>query len=208
MKKSCSGLILIILTSPWFNTLGQSASDSLRYRISANYTIDLSDSYGGGQMFASELGISKSWYGANISYGHFMSQANFILQIPLEQSGYILDIMFEEMAIMKMGALSLEIIPVQGKKISAELLFGGVYAKAELLCAKGVEYTFDTVEEKFTSLMRDYQLVKSSDFGYQVGLRLSYYLLKNAGLELDLRMQDLRNGGTFFFTGAGLCIKL
>jgi len=188
--------------------LGQSEKDTIRYNISLEYLIDLSDTYGGGEMFTGEFGISRSWYGARLSYGHFLSQSDFIFTIPLEESGFILEIPFEEMTIMKTSTLSITILPIQGRKFFAELLFGAAYARAKWSGYKSLEYTFDTVEGKFTSLYRDYQLVKETYFGYQAGITISYYPLKTAGLELDVRIQDFNNKASFFFIGGGLCFKL
>ena len=54
----------------------------------------------------------------------------FIFKVPLEEAGYDLEIPFEEMAIMKMGTLSLTIIPIQGKRFSTELLFGAALCQS------------------------------------------------------------------------------
>jgi len=201
-------VIFVLLFVPGFAVFSQSKKDTLRYKISLDYMVDLSDTYGGGEIFTGEFGISKSWYGARLGYGHYISQDVFIFKIPLEESGYILEIPFEEMAVMKMGTFSLTMIPIQGKKFTAELLFGTAYARAKWLCFKSVEYMFDIEEGEFTSLARNYQLIKDTHFGYQVGLWISFCPLKNVGLDLNLRIQDLSNGGTFFFVGGGFCFNL
>ncbi len=159
-------------------------------------------------MMTGEFGIYKSWYGGSLSYGHFISQSDFIFKVPLEESGYTLEIPFQEMAIMRMGIISIEVIPIQAKWVSAKLGFGVAYARSEFLCAKGVEYNFDPVEEEFTWIMKDYQLTKSNHFGYQVGFKVSFFPLKKAGLQFNSRIQDLSNGGTFFFVGGGFCFNL
>jgi len=193
---------------PCLTVFSQSEKDTIKYSLSFIYLVDLSDTYGGGEMFMGELGISRSWYGASLSYGHFMSQDDFVITIPVEETGFDLEIPFEEMAIMKMGTLSLTMIPIQGERFSAELLFGAAYARAEWSCFKSVDYSYDIAEGRFTSLSKDYQLVKDSYFGYQAGLRISYYPLKRAGLELNARIQDLGGRGTFFFVGGGFSFKL
>jgi len=108
----------------------------------------------------------------------------------------------------KRYAIDIAMIPIQGKKFTAELLFGTAYARAKWLCFKSVEYMFDIEEGEFTSLARNYQLIKDTHFGYQVGLWISFCPLKNVGLDLNLRIQDLSNGGTFFFVGGGFCFNL
>lgn len=207
MKTISLKLILIFLiTSNLFST-GQTGKDTLKYRIAINYLIDLSDTYGSGQMLSSELSVSKLWYGIDLSFGHFTSQDDFIFRIPVEEIGYEIEVPFEELTTMKMGTLSLLITPIQLNKFTTEIVIGGAYAKSQGLFSKGVEYTFDISQEKFISLTRDYQLVRNTHFGYQIGLRISYYPLERAGLELNVRMQDLSNGGTFFLAGGGFCFK-
>lgn len=201
-------IVLLLFIFPTLILSGQTKKDSLNYSISINYLIDLSDTYGGGEMFTGEFSVSKSWYGLNFGYGHFLSQSDFIFMIPIEEAGLNLEIPFEEMAIMKMGTLSITIMPVKNKWFSTELIVGTAYAQAKWSCFKGVEYTYDTNEQKFTSLSKDYQLINKTHFGYQVGTNLSFYLTKFLNLQLQIKMQDLSNGGTFFFLGGGLSFKI
>ena len=63
-------------------------------------------------------------------------------------------------------------------------------------------------QNKLTYLYKDYQLVNRTHFGYQVGFNVSFYVFTRIGLQLNARVQDLSNGGTFFFVGAGLCFRL
>lgn len=170
--------------------------------------MDLSDTYGGGSMFSGEYEVTRLWYGASVSFGHFQSQSTFVFKIPLEEKSSVLEIPFDEMAIMKMGSFSLILIPIQNKRINTELLIGAVLSKSENLCFKSIDYSYNINENIFTYLYKDYQLVKRNHFGYQVGVDVSFYFFKKAGLQLNARIQDLSNGGTFFFVGGGLCFRL
>jgi len=206
MKSITLQCYLILLFIPLYS-YGQSI-DSLSFNVSFNYYRDLSDTYGGGSMFSGEFDVSRSWYGASISFGHFQSRSTFVFKIPVEETSSILEIPFDEMAIMKMGSFSFILIPIQNKRINTELLMGAVISKAETLSFKSVDYSYNISENKFTYLYKDYQLVKKRHFGYQVGVDVSFYFLKKAGLQLNARIQDLSNGGTFFFVGGGLCFRL
>lgn len=183
-------------------------SDSTQYYISLNYNLDLSDTYGGGQLFSGELTISRSWYGGKVNFGHFQSQYSSLFKVPYEEIGQTLEIYIPEMAIMKIGAISGFVRPVQNKWITADMIFGGVYGRSRCFYLKDIEYEYSIPEHKFIRLMKDYQLVKRNHFGYQVGIDFSFYVLKKAGLQLNARIQDLSNGGTFFFVGGGLCFRL
>jgi len=198
-------ILLLILFSIDNPTKG---SDSLNYVISVNYYMDLSDTYGGGGLFSGGFSISKYWFGGEVSFGHFQSQPTFVLKIPVEELSSTLDIPFEEISMMQVGAISAFLRPIQKEKITTELLIGMCYGKARYLCFKSVDYSYDTNENEFTYLLKDYQLVKNNHFGYQVGFNISLYPLKKMGFQVNARIQDLSNGGTFFFVGGGLCFKL
>jgi hypothetical protein len=109
---------------------------------------------------------------------------------------------------MKIGALSGFVRPVQNKWLTADLIFGGVYGKSRCFYLKDIEYEYSIPEQKFIRLMKDYQLAKVNHFGYQVGVDITFSLFKKIGLQFDARIQDLSNGGTFFFIGTGLCFKI
>ena len=47
------------------------------------------------------------------------------LKYPLEEAGYVLEIPFEEMAIMKMGTISLTMIPIQEKRFVSRIALWG-----------------------------------------------------------------------------------
>jgi hypothetical protein len=204
MKNKFSFFILLIQFFLWQSAYNQQNIDSIKFDLSLNFYSDLSDTYGGGNMLSGEFGVSKSWYGAKISYGHFESQSSYIFTVPLEESGYILEIPFDEMAIMKIGTMSLSLIPIKKKVFTTEIILGLSLAKARSLCLSGVEYHFDLIENRFTYLIKGYQLVKKTHFGYQAGLNITFFLYKKIGLQLNARLQDLNNGGTFFLIGGGL----
>jgi hypothetical protein len=201
-----SALILVLLF--FCQSVLIKGNDSIDYSISLNYSIDLSDTYGGGQLFTGEFTISKLWYGGKINFGHFQSQSIFLFKVPYEEIGQTLEIEIPEMAIMKIGAISGFLRPVKNKWLTADLIFGGVYGKSHCLYLKDIEYEYSIPEQKFIRLMKDYQLVKINHFGYQVGLDITFSLSNKIGLQIDTRIQDLSNGGTFFFVGAGLSFRL
>jgi hypothetical protein len=203
LKKSLILLFLFFCQSVFLK-----GSDSTQYYISLNYNLDLSDTYGGGQLFSGELTISRSWYGGKVNFGHFQSQYSSIFKVPYEEIGQTLEIYIPEMAIMKIGALSGFVRPVQNKWLTADLIFGGVYGKSRCFYLKDIEYEYSIPEQKFIRLMKDYQLAKVNHFGYQVGVDITFSLFKKIGLQFDARIQDLSNGGTFFFIGTGLCFKI
>lgn len=195
-------LVLFVISFPL------KGADTLSYNISLNYYIDLSDTYGGGGLLSGELSFSRSWYGGEVSFGHFQSQPTFVLKIPVEELSSTVDIPFDEISIMQIGTISGFIRPIQKKWITIDLLIGLCYGRARYLCFKGVDYSYDTNENKFTYLIKDYQLVRTNHFGYQIGFNISFYPLKKMGLQVNARIQDLSNGGTFFFVGGGLCFIL
>jgi hypothetical protein len=203
LKKS---LILLMLFC------GQSillkGNDSTNYSISLNYYMDLSDTYGGGNLFSGEFTVSRSWYGGKITFGHFQSQYSFLFKVPYEEIDKTLEIPVEEMSFMQIGAISGFIRPVQKKRITTDFVFGAVLGKAKSFYLKGIDYEYSIVENRFTYLFKDYQLTKRNHFGYQVGVDISFYFSQRIGLQLYARIQDLSNGGTFFFVGTGLCFRL
>jgi hypothetical protein len=199
-------LILIVIFCSQF--LWIKGNDSTSYNISLNYYIDLSDTYGGGNLFSGEFTLSRSWYGAKLAFGYFQSQYNFLFKVPYEEYNMILEISVPEISNMQIGSVSGFIRPVQKKWITADFVFGAAYGQAKSLFLKNIEYEFSLIENKFNYIIKDYQLVKKNHFGYLVGLDISVYFSSRIGLQLNSRIQDLSNGGTFFFVGAGLCFRL
>jgi hypothetical protein len=199
---------LLIICLFFCQSVFLTGNDSTKYYISLNYYLDLSDTYGGGQLFSGELTISRSWYGGKVNFGHFQSQYLSLFKVPYEEIGQTLEIFIPEMAIIKIGSISGFIRPVQNKWITADLIFGGVYGRSRCFYLKEIEYEYSIPEQKFIKLLKDYQLVKVNHFGYQVGVDITFSIFKKIGLQFDTRIQDLSNGGTFFFVGGGICFKL
>ena len=198
----------IFLIFFWCYQLILIGNDSTKYNISLNYYFDLSDTYGGGNLFSGEFSISKDWYGAKIMFGHFQSQYTFIFKVPYEEIGQTLEIPVPEMSIMQLGSLSGFIRPIQKRWISVDFIIGAVLAGSKSLYLDEIYYEYSLVENRFTYLYTDYQQEKKTHFGYQTGIDVSFYFLKRIGLQINMKVQDLSNGGTFFFMGGGLCFKL
>ena len=108
----------------------------------------------------------------------------------------------------EIGSISGFVRPIQKKWITVDFIAGAVFGGAKSLYLEGIDYEYSIDENRLTYLFTDYQLEKKNHFGYQVGIDVSFYLLKRLGLQIDARVQDLSNGGTFFFVGAGLCFRL
>lgn len=182
--------------------------DPFKYTLSLSYYRDLSDTYRGGGLFSGEFKGIKSWYGANIGYGHFLSQSTYEIRISVEELNKTIEIPIEEMAIMEIGTLSVFTRPLQNKWMNADLLIGIVLAQAKNSILESIYYNYSFIEKKFTYLYRDYQLIRKNHFGYQFGFSISFNISGKLAIELNTRIQDLSHGGTFFFSGAGLCFKL
>jgi hypothetical protein len=183
-------------------------NDSTNYYISLNYFLDLSDTYGGGELFSGEFTISRSWYGGKIAFGHFQSQSTFIFKVPYEEIGQTLEIYIPEMSVMKIGSISGFVRPIQNKWITADFILGAAFGKAKSLYLKEIDYEYNLSENKFTYLYKDYQLEKKNHFGYQVGVDVTINIFSRVGLQVNTRIQDLSNGGNFFFVGASLVFRL
>lgn len=178
--------------------------DSLKYSLSVSAYKDLSDTYNGGTLFPAELKISKSWYGISISYGYFQSSSNSNYQIHIEDINKTIDIPVNEISMMKSGSLSMIIEPINYKLISIDLVLGLVIGKAQSMRLNTIDYGYSLVEDKFTYLHRDYLLIKKNHFGYQGGIDIRFNLTRHIGIEIKSRVQQLSNGGSFFFAGTGL----
>jgi hypothetical protein len=198
-------ILLIFLLS--LNLVAKS-QDSSRFGVSANFYRDLSDTYGGGSLFSSEFFIIRSWYGGNISYGHFQSQSTFNFKVIVEGTNETVEIPIKEMAVMQTGAISGFLRPVQKEWINLDILIGFVIGKAKSLVFKSLDFDYSLTEHDFIYLYRDYQLIKTNHVGYQVGFTVSFYPTKKVGLQINSRLLDLSNGGTFFLVGGGLCFRL
>jgi len=183
-------------------------NDSLKYSFSIGFYRDLSDTYHGGSLFSGEFKAAKSWYGAVIQFGCFQSSASLKYEITIENINKTFSIPIDELSIMRNGSFSFLVEPLKHKLISADLIFGLVYAKSQSTQINTVSYSYSFADESFIYLYRDYSLIKKTHFGYQAGIDIKFHLSKSIGLELKSRIQDLSNGGTFFFLGAGICINL
>lgn len=200
ISKSISFILILLFIS--FHSNG---ADTLNYHVSFNYYRDLSDTYGAGAtLFNGEAAFLKNWYGVGLSYGYYQSQSTHKIKILIEETNESFELPIEEMAIMQTSSVSGFIRPIQKEWIDVDIIVGTVLGKARHSMFKSVEYTYNLAENKITSLVRDYQLIKKHHFGYQVGFTISFFPIKNIGMQINARMQDLSNGGTFFLVGGGL----
>lgn len=207
MKNKPSKIVLIIIFLFGLSLPGKSI-DTLKYCFSFNYYRDLSDTYDGGGMLLGEFKISKSWFGASLSYGYFQSYSVFKYKIIVEEINKSITIAFDEVSIMKTGSFSLILIPIQTKLITADIALGLATGVAKSSQFHDVNYSYSLTDNKFNYLYKNYELVKKTHFGYQVGLNISFSITKKLALQLNARIQDLSNGGSFFFVGSGLCFSL
>jgi hypothetical protein len=198
----------ISITALCISTLIVKGQDTIKYSFSFNYFKDLSDTFSGGTLLSGEFILFKSWYGAGISYGQFQSHSTTNYQITIEEDNQVLNVPFDEMAIMQTGSILGLITPIQTSWLQFDILFGLVLSKSENLCFKSISYTYDLNEKILTSVEKDYQLIERTHFGYETGIDVTFYVFKKIGLQLNARIQDLSNGGTFFFVGTGLLFRL
>jgi len=206
MKRSLV-LLVVVLNLFILSQKDLYGSDSLYYSISVNYYKDLSDTYDGGNLFSADLLISKSWLGANLSYGHFNACTMFEYIVNVEESDKKLVIPFDEVSNMKIGSISLVLTPIQSRLIKTDVLIGFTAGKAKSLQFHDVEYSYSFQTNTFNYLYKNYELLEKTHVGYQVGLDLSLFFSKRIGLGLTSRVQDLNNGGSFFLVGGGLKFK-
>lgn len=199
-------LIILLLVVCQSNLV--KGNDSTKYYVSLKYSTDLSDTFGGGDIFSGEIGIVRLWYGVKMEFGHFNSQSTFLFKVPYEELGKTLEINVPEMSIMKTGSLSGFVRPISKKWITGDLLFGTVYSKSRSFYLKSIDYEYNLDQDSFTYVFMDYYLHKANHFGYQVGVDITFWINKRLGCQLNARFQDLSNGGTFIFCGAGLSFNL
>lgn len=198
--------LLLILCCYHFESVA--SADTTKISISLNYSKDLSDTYGGGDLFSGESTFSRSWYGIKGSFGHFNSQSYFVLEVPYSEIGKILEINIPEMSFMKIGTISFFLRPVDKKWITTDFVFGASISKAKSFFNKTIEYEYSIEEDRFTYVQTDYHLVRTNHFGYHAGIDITFFLSKKIGLQVNSRIHDLSNGGSFFFVGTGLCFRL
>lgn len=183
--------------------------DSLRHSISLNYYTDLSDTYGAGSnYFSGEYILSNSWYGMGVNFGLYQSQSTSKFNFIIDETNETFEIPIEEMAIMKVGSISGLIKPVQKKWLEIDILFGAAFGKASHSMFSSLEYTYSVTESKLTSVTRDYILITKNHFGFQAGFNATFFVTRKLGIQLNARISDLSNGGTFFLMGGGFAFKL
>jgi len=185
-----------------------SAKEPIKVSPSMKIYYDLSDSYGRGSLLSGALNFSKSWYGLNFDIGYFQGHSTFYYDIFIEDLGKTIKIQFDELSNLNVYSGSLLFIPIEKEWFTVGINCGMAVNCGTLSQFNGVDYSYNLVENKFNYLYKDYKLVRKTHFGYQVGLDISFYVLPKIGLQLSSRVQDLNNGGTFFFVGGGLCFRL
>lgn len=182
-------------------------TDSIRLSCTLSYYYDLSDTYWGGTMFSGEIRAMNGWYGAGLSYGHFISEGNFEYKIYVEEVDRNVIIPINEVTIMPVGSLSLYIEPIRKKWLTADICLGMVVSRAKISRLRNCYYSYDLANEEFIYLYRDYAMDITTHFGYQAGVDLEIHVTKKMGLEIKSRLLDLSNGGSFFFAGSGFIFK-
>lgn len=189
-------------------TLNIIGKEPLKFRSSLNYYRDLSDTYGKGSMLSGDLAIARDWYGASSCFGYFQGHSTFIYNIIIEEINKTIKIQFDEVSIMQSSAISLMILPIQKEWLQLDIEFGAALNVASSSQFNNVDYSYDLIQDRFTYLFKDYKLVNRTHFGYQVGFNLSFFVLPKIGMQVSSRIQDLSNGGTFFFVGGSLFFEL
>lgn len=194
--------------SDQFTSSEADCEEGLKYSFSINCYKDLSDTYDGGDLFSGEFLLAGSCFGLMASIGYFQSHSIFTYNVIIEEINRSLSIQFDELAIMKTGSLSLVLIPVKAGRFSVEALGGLVLAGSKSLRFFDLDYSYSFVENRFNYLYRNYMYSREIHFGYQAGMNAKIEIFPEFGIQLNMRMQDLSGGGTFFFSGAGLWFKL
>lgn len=206
MKNALFEIAITLILLP-FTGAKMYGNDTLKYDVSFNYYTDLSDTYGNGKLFSGEFSVTKEWYGIDISFGHYQSQAVFIYQAYVEDLEMEINIPFDEMAIMQLGSLSFKAKPIQGQKISSDLIIGLSLGKAKNSRFNSVQYSYSTIDNKFNYLYKDLKLVTETHFGYHIGVNVSFFPIRKIGAQINSRILQLNHGGTFFFVGGGVCFR-
>ena len=200
--------ILIYLPVFYLSESEARAQDSLRFFCNVAYQEDLSDTFGGGALLAGDFVLFKSWYGVGVTYGSFQSHSSTSYVIAIEDVNSSFNIPIDELSIMKIGSFSGLVTPIRVNRFQSDFLFGFVYGHSKEMCFKSLTYTYNYSENILTSVEKDYQLVERTHIGYQIGINATYYFLKNIGLQLNSRIMDLNNGGSFIFFGGGLSFQI
>lgn len=199
--------IFFISAMVYFQSLILKGNDSTKYYLSLKVSTDMSDTFGGGEVFSGEFAILRSWYGLKMEYGYFQSQSIYLFKVPYEEIGKTLEIRIPEMSIMKIGSLSGFVRPIDKKWISVDFLVGAAYGKSKSLLLKSIDYEYNIEDNTFNYVFKDYDLYKANHIGYQAGIDITFWINRKFGCQLNSRIQDLNNGGTFFLFGFGLSFK-
>jgi len=189
------------------NILALEAEDTVKISISINYAIDLSDTYGGGNLFSGESTFALSWFGLKGSFGHLNSQYYSLVEVPYSDLGQTLELYIPEISFMSLGSLSLFVRPVSKKWITMDVVFGASMGRAKSFFIKDIEYEYSLQEQRLTYVFTDYHYVRKNHFGYHSGIDMTFYIYKNFGIQLNARMHDMKSG-SLFFVGTGLSFKL
>jgi len=187
------------------NIISVKASDTTKFYISTSYSIDLSDTYSGGNLLSSEFTISR--YGIKAAFGYFQSQYNYVFRVPYPEIERILEISIPEMAMMKIGTISGFLRPINNNWLTADIVFGASLGRAKCFYMKSIDYEYIIDEDRLSYMFVDYQLHRVNYFGYHAGLDLTFNFSKRIGIQLNSRIHDMSNGGTFFILGSGLLFK-
>lgn len=208
MKNKLLKSRLLFIVAFCFSIQVIDGQDTLSHSCSFNYLKDLSDTFGGGTLLSGEFVLSKSWYGASVSFGNFQSHSQITYEIVIEENNQSFKIPFDELSIMQTGSFSGLITPIRNNWFQFDIILGLVYGKSKSSCFKSLTYTYNFNDKILSSIEKDYQLIERTHFGYQVGANGALKILKKFGLQLNARLQDLSNGGTFFFVGGGFYFRL
>ncbi len=199
--------IIVISAIVYFQSLVLKGNDSTKYFLSLKLSTDMSDTFGGGEVLSGEFSMLRSWVGLKMEYGHFQSQSIYLFKVPYEEIGKTLEINIPEMSIMKIGSFSGFVRPIDKKWISVDFLMGAAYGKSKSLLLSSIDYEYNIEDNKFNYVFKDYDLHRVNHFGYQAGIDITFWINRKFGCQLNSRIQDLNNGGTFFLLGFGLSFK-
>lgn len=178
--------------------------DSTNFVVSLNYYNDFSDTFGGGKVFSGEVCFVRTWYGAGLNYGHFLSNYSYLYEVPIDGSSKSIGIPIQEMANMEVCSFSSLLRPVSGKSLYVDVIIGFSLAKSKSFYLSELAYSYDVSTSKFNYLSKNYNMIIRKHFGYQVGLDFSFLITRNFGLKISSRIHDLNNGGSFFYMGGGV----
>jgi hypothetical protein len=199
--------VFFVTAIVYFQSLVLKGNDSTKYYLSLKLSTDMSDTFGGGEVFSGEVAMLRSWYGLKMDFGHFQSQSIYLFKVPYEEIGKTLEISIPEMSIMKIGSLSGFVRPIDKNWISIDILMGAAYGKSKSFLLKSIDYEYNIEDNTFNYVFKDYSLHKANHFGYQAGIDITFWFNRRFGCQLNSRIQDLNNGGTFFLVGFGLSVK-